>query len=356
MAVSDGVTATRFDIETLDTLAIETPNRFPFPIAGCAHWQREPGTDNSLTVSTKLSFSGIYYQLLRYRPQDDYQHPQEVVAFKPKVNSYVHSFSVTQRHAIIFFYPFTVDSMKVLRNNFHGFGATQKVDNYTYIYVIDLQTGGYIETQSDSTYALHHANAYEKEGDIVVDIVKMYYENGPYYVMLENMMNPPETVNASKWFGTELSRYNINVETKKVTKMEFPDNATDSLHYKHFEFPVINEAYRGRFYCIIYGWSEYGYSRTVLIKRNLCVPDESRKWYLEDHYASEMTFVANPNAKSEDDGVLMTIVYDGKKEKSYLLILDAKQLLPINKSYLPHHIPWSAHGMYFPEAKFHHNS
>ena len=53
---------------------------------------------------------------------------------------------------------------------------------------------------------------------------------------------------------------------------------------------------------------------------------------------------------SEDDGVLITIVFDGPKKQSYLLLLDAKSLTPINHSYLPHNIPWSAHGMYFPEA------
>ena len=57
---------------------------------------------------------------------------------------------------------------------------------------------------------------------------------------------------------------------------------------------------------------------------------------------------------SEDDGVLITIGFDGSKEQSYLLLLDAKSFTPINHAYLPHNIPWSAHGMYFPEAN-HHN-
>ena len=58
---------------------------------------------------------------------------------------------------------------------------------------------------------------------------------------------------------------------------------------------------------------------------------------------------------SEDDGALITIGYDGNWQQSYLLVLDARTFTPLNTAYLPHNIPWSAHGMHFPEAKFHIN-
>ena len=53
--------------------------------------------------------------------------------------------------------------------------------------------------------------------------------------------------------------------------------------------------------------------------------------------------------------MLITIGFDGTKEQSYLMFMDAKTFNPINQAYLPHNIPWSAHGMYFPEAN-HHNT
>jgi carotenoid cleavage dioxygenase-like enzyme len=66
---------------------------------------------------------------------------------------------------------------------------------------------------------------------------------------------------------------------------------------------------------------------------------------------SEMHFLANPAARSEDDGVLITIGFDGPRDQSYLLLMDAATLAPIDRAFLPHNIPWSAHGMHFPEAK-----
>ena len=53
---------------------------------------------------------------------------------------------------------------------------------------------------------------------------------------------------------------------------------------------------------------------------------------------------------SEDDGILLSLVFDGEREKSYLLLLDARTFQPVATSYLPRNIPWSAHGMHFPEA------
>ena len=65
---------------------------------------------------------------------------------------------------------------------------------------------------------------------------------------------------------------------------------------------------------------------------------------------SEANFIANPEAKSEDDGVLVTIAYDGVKQKSYLLVIDALTLETINIAYSPYRIPYSFHGNFFPEA------
>ena len=65
---------------------------------------------------------------------------------------------------------------------------------------------------------------------------------------------------------------------------------------------------------------------------------------------SESNFVANPEAKSEDDGVLVTIGYDGMKGRSYLLLLDAMTFEPLNYAYSPHRIPYSFHGNFFGEA------
>jgi carotenoid cleavage dioxygenase-like enzyme len=46
----------------------------------------------------------------------------------------------------------------------------------------------------------------------------------------------------------------------------------------------------------------------------------------------------------------MSVVFDGPRAQSYLLLLDAVSMEPLARAYLPHHSPWSAHGLHFPEA------
>ena len=100
--------------------------------------------------------------------------------------------------------------------------------------------------------------------------------------------------------------------------------------------------------------SAFDYSRTALVKKNTCDASKDQVIYIENHHSSEMFFIANPEGEAdvEDDGVLVTLVFDGLREQSYLLILDAKSFTVIDKSYLPHNIPWSAHGIHFPEARW----
>ena len=58
---------------------------------------------------------------------------------------------------------------------------------------------------------------------------------------------------------------------------------------------------------------------------------ECQVLYKENHYMSEMHFLPRPDGTAEDDGVLITIGFDGPKEQSYLLIIDAATFSPINK-------------------------
>ena len=39
----------------------------------------------------------------------------------------------------------------------------------------------------------------------------------------------------------------------------------------------------------------------------------SQVYYVENHYSSEMHFLPRPGGQAEDDGVLVTIVFDGVK-------------------------------------------
>ena len=49
----------------------------------------------------------------------------------------------------------------------------------------------------------------------------------------------------------------------------------------------------------------------------------------------------------EDDGVLITVGFDGPKEQTYLLLLNAKDMTEIDRAYTQHVVPFSFHGIFF---------
>jgi len=358
MAVTDSKVPTRFNISDLSTLEMMYPSLYPLTLTGCAHWMREPGTDNSINFQVKKGLTGPpWVEVQRYRPEDSYQDPQVVATFKPTRMSYIHSFSVTDNYAVFFFYPVIIDPKKIANSGFHVFELFESNrTGTTDIFAVNLKSGdvkGPFSTEY--TYAAHHANAYEESGsELVLDLTPTPFENLKEYLKLDNMMNPPaagtKEAAISTTEGEELTRYNINIETGQVKVSKF-DNIIKSRYINNFDFPMINENFRGKKYCYLYGWSAFAYSRTALVKKNVCDSTKDKVWYKENHYSSEMHFLPNPAGRAEDDGVLITIVFDGEKEQSYFLLMDAKTMTPINKAYLPHNIPWSAHGMWFPEAQ-----
>ena len=65
------------------------------------------------------------------------------------------------------------------------------------------------------------------------------------YLKLENMMNPPE-ISKGTTGGAEITRYHINLETSMVKASKFPNFLNGSRYVNQFDFPTINEAYRGK--------------------------------------------------------------------------------------------------------------
>ena len=57
-------------------------------------------------------------------------------------------------------------------------------------------------------------------------------------------------------------------------------------------------------------------------------------------------FVAAPDAEGEDEGVLLSVVLDGARGNSFLLVLDAHTLDELARAEVPHHIPFGFHGQF----------
>ena len=279
---------------------MEYPATYPMTLNGCAHWMREPGTDNSINFAFKKGFTGApWVEVMRWRPEDTFQTPEVVAKFKPTKFSYMHSFSITESHVVFLFYPVKIDPKKFPESNFHAFevfdgNRTDKTD----VFVVNLKNGdvkGPFST--DYAYSAHHINAFEKsEEEIVLDWCPTPFENMREYLKLENMLNPPATFDpesVTTTGGVEVTRFTINTREGTVKSEEFP-NTINSKFINNFDFPTINEEYRGKKYCITYGMAAFAYSRVAVVKKNVCDPDKDEVFYRENHYFGETHFLPTP--------------------------------------------------------------
>lgn len=70
-------------------------------------------------------------------------------------------------------------------------------------------------------------------------------------------------------------------------------------------------------------------------------------WSEDDVYPGEPVFVEAPDATDEDDGVVMSIVTDVKRECSYFLLPDASSFQELARTEVPHKVPLGFHGQFY---------
>ncbi|MEQ9314476.1 MAG: carotenoid oxygenase family protein, partial [Henriciella sp.] len=140
-------------------------------------------------------------------------------------------------------------------------------------------------------------------------------------------------------FKPKLHRWRFNMVTGKTSEAHLDDRL--------LEFGTFNQHYAGR-------KSRYLYSTTTkpgwflfngLVKHDL-ETGESWTCQLEDgRYASEAPFVPRLNAKSEDDGYIVTFIIDTVKDRSECVLFDAQDIEagPVCTIILPHRISSGTH-------------
>jgi carotenoid cleavage dioxygenase-like enzyme len=69
-------------------------------------------------------------------------------------------------------------------------------------------------------------------------------------------------------------------------------------------------------------------------------------WAEDGCFPGEPVFVAAPDGDAEDEGVLLSVVLDGERGTSFLLVLDAASLEELARAEAPHHIPFGFHGQF----------
>jgi carotenoid cleavage dioxygenase len=147
-----------------------------------------------------------------------------------------------------------------------------------------------------------------------------------------------------------LDRWTINLATGAVS--------TECRDDRSQEFPRINETLLG-------GQHRFGYTvgieggflaaggaqmSTPLYKHDYATGSSVVAELDPDLLIGEMSFVPNPAATAEDDGILMGYGYHRGADEGQLLLLDAQTLESVATVHLPQRVPMGFHGNWAPSS------
>ncbi len=199
--------------------------------------------------------------------------------------------------------------------------------------VVDLETLTLTKMFESSPGAMIHCgNAWEEGDEVVVD--GMFTDNFRANKTLVDVFNPD-----GKFGGGTYMRYRLNIATGKMTSERVCE--TES------EFPTFNTVWAGRrnevnyTACSIKNGADSFFNGIQRITREgdakvLALP--------KGLYGSEPVFAPRHDAKAEDDGYVLEVVYDAFKHRSELQIYRADTMTQEATLKLKHHIPHQFHG------------
>ena len=314
-----------------------------------AHPLPEPGTNHHLTfVSSYALVPNLKHKITLVRVKSS-KDREMVTQWHVKNLPYMHSFSVTKNYAVYLGAPYyykigqlmiTLDFSKAVQ----WFG-----DSPTFIYTVSLKSGQVQIFKTETIFTMHHVNAYEIDDDhIALDVATFDDATAFSKVSLDVLRNRTRrnALNPSAL----IKRYVLNMKDNTVDIVTFPDGS--KLPYaSKINWPTINENYRSRKYCFVYGIAlkadNMTYSNMSLVKKDLCGNSTDKAWFLKNHYLNEAWFVSTPGGTLEDDGILMMPVTDGVNRKSFLAMIEAQNMTLINRADLPTTVPLTIHGRMF---------
>jgi carotenoid cleavage dioxygenase-like enzyme len=249
----------------------------------------------------------------------------------------MHSFGMTRQYVILAEFPLVVQPLALLLR------GTPFIETFrwqpgrgTRFRVIKKDDGQVVATcESDAFFAFHHVNAFEQEGEVVVDLVAYPDPAIIDALYLDKLRSGVDTPTG------HLRRYRLRLTSG--------DTRYEALLPEAIEFPRLNyRACNGNPYRYVFGTGTRlpGNFMDQLVKADVHARTATT-WGEAGCYPGEPVFVAAPEARGEDEGAILSVVLDAHKGASFLLVLDASSFAELARAEVPHHIPFGLHGQYF---------
>lgn len=192
-------------------------------------------------------------------------------------------------------------------------------------------------------FVFHFVNAYEDaRGQVVIDGMRV--GSYPHFAAPAQLVRAQELVKPTQ----RLTRFVIDPAAPAQSRAH-----EEVLSSHPGELPRTHPQHQGLPYRYGYAIGAPAESPYPFLNCILRYDTVEKKTLIRDLGAAvpgEPVMVPRAAAKSEDDGYVLTLVYDGKRGRSLLYVLDARDLSTVAVAMLPHHVPPGFHGNFVPSA------
>lgn len=335
----------RLDPHTLDTIGLDyldgvlqpgsSFSAHPRFDPACQFDQGEPCLV-SFGVKTGLSSTITIYEL-NQTGAIVRQHAHTVPGF-----AFMHDFAITPNYCIFFQAAVTFNPVPYLLGMRSAAQCLQvKTDQPTQVIIIPRHGSAPVQIiPVEAGFVFHHANAFEQDNKLYVDSI--------CYSALPTI-EPDQDYLQVKFDALEpgqLWRFQFNLNAETVDRQ--------LIESRCCEFPAVHPDCEGRPYRYVYLGAAHAPQGNAPLQAILKLDWETgdrQLWSAAPHgFVGEPIFVPRPNATAEDDGWLLTLVFNAEQERSELVILDASDLRSVAKLKLRHHVPYGLHGNFTPEC------
>jgi beta,beta-carotene 9',10'-dioxygenase len=344
MALTDLPVPVRFDPETLETLGpIRWRDRVGGMFSGSHFHSDERGAlINYVThIAPALGRPRVLYRIFETRPGS--ARRAQIAEIEPGNElAYIHSFALTERFIVLVEFPLLLDPLRFALERPQPFAhhLRWRPERGTRIFAVDRSTRRPTAVwEHEPIFALHHVNAFERDGELVLDLIA--HEDGPaetLHLEVERLRDPGYRPEPS----TRLRRLTLPLGGGEV--------GDERLDDAQIELPRINyRDHNTRPYRYLYAATHRGPESDWydgLLKLDLD-GGETHEWWEEGCYPGEPLFVPGPPGGEEDAGVVLATVLDSRAGRSFLLVLDARELRELARAALPHHLPLNFHMDFF---------
>ncbi len=250
----------------------------------------------------------------------------------------MHDFQITDQHAVFMDLPILFDLQAAIGGDFP---FAWRPDNGSRLGVMPLDGAGDDDVQwfeIDNCFVFHTMGAF-RDPDNDQRIVLLGARHADMWA------DGPHSFSR----GANLWRWTLDLSTGQSTEEAIDD--------RFIEFPQLNLSRQGL--SMRYGYA-LGYSDNsgadspgdpqALLKYDLSTGEVQEHRFAQGRVPGEAVFV--PGGEGEDEGWLMTYVYDKANNSSSLDIFDATNLQapPVASIKLPRRVPYGFHGTWVPDA------